>query len=148
MSHGVVERRQRQPRVLVGPETPAEDPPRVAIHDDGQVAPGPAHLHIGDVADPDLIWSRGQAIELAVGDAGKEPVQAGNSSVELHRPGPQPRLAHESLDPPPADPRTGSPERLVNPEAPIRPATGFEQRPDVPDGRSRPGAATRSSRHG
>src|SRR5439155_5186363 len=77
---------------------------------------------------PDLVRPRGQAIELAVGDAGKESVQPGHPAVELHRPGPQARRAHQPLDPPPTAPRAGGPEALVDPRAAIRPATGLEQR--------------------
>jgi hypothetical protein len=73
MDDGVVERPERQPCILLRPQAPAQDAPGIAIHDHGQVAPGASHLQIRDVSHPDLIRPRGQAVELAVGNAGKEP---------------------------------------------------------------------------
>ena len=60
---GMVERPERQPRILLRPQAPAQDAPGVAIHDHGQVPPRARHLQIREVADPDLIRPRGQAIE-------------------------------------------------------------------------------------
>jgi hypothetical protein len=68
------------------------------------------HLHVA----PTLM-----AVELAVGNAGKEPVQPRNPPVEFHRPSPQPRLAHEPLHTPPAHPLAGRNERPVDPRTAI-----------------------------
>jgi hypothetical protein len=51
---GAIERRQREPHVFGRAEAPTDDPPRVAIHDNGQVPPGAGDLQVRDVADPDL----------------------------------------------------------------------------------------------
>jgi len=72
-----VEGGQREARVLGGAEAPAEDPARIAVHDDGEIAPGAPDFQIGDIADPDLVRLRRQAIVLTVGDAGEEAVQPG-----------------------------------------------------------------------
>src|SRR6266498_3323332 len=86
-----------------------------------EIAPCPADLQIGDVPHPDLIRTRGQAIELAVGDAREEGVQPRNGPIQLRGSGAQARLAHKPRDPPPADPRAGGAESLVDPGAAIRP---------------------------
>jgi hypothetical protein len=77
MEDGAVERRESQARIFGRAEAPADDPPRVAIHDDGQVPPGGGDRQIRDVADPDLIRDGGESIELAIGDASEEAVQPG-----------------------------------------------------------------------
>src|SRR5439155_21772050 len=111
-------------------QAPAEDPARVSIQDHGQVPPGAADLQIGEVANPDLIGRRRQAIELAIGNAGKEPVQPGNAPVERSRPGAQPRLAHEPPNAPAADPDPGRAQRAMNARAAIGPSAPVEGRPD------------------
>ena len=72
---GMVEGGQGQPRILVAAQTPPDDPARVAIHHDGEIAPRPADLQIRDVAHSGLIRARGHAIELAVGEACEERMQ-------------------------------------------------------------------------
>ena len=126
MGDGMVERPERQPCILLRPQAPAQDAPGVAIHDHRQVPPGARHLQIRDVADPDLIRPRGQAIELAIGNAGKEPVEPRNPAVELHRPGPQPGLAHEPLHAPAAHPLPDRDERPVDSRTAIRPPALLE----------------------
>ncbi len=87
LAHRVVERGEGEPDVARGAEAPADDTTGVTIHDDGQVAPGPGDLQVRDVADPHLIASGGDTIELTVGDARKEPVQPRNAPIERHGPG-------------------------------------------------------------
>jgi len=135
MEHCVIERRQCEARVFGRAQAPAQDPARVAIQDHGQVAPRAADLQVGDVADPDLIRRRRQTVELAIGNAGKEPVQAGNAPVELGRPGAQPRLAHEPPDAPAADPDAGRAQRAMDSRAAIGPSAPVEDLPDRVDGR-------------
>src|SRR5262245_5761389 len=131
IAHRMVERRKRQARVLRGPETPADDAPGVAIHHNGEVAPRAADLQVRDVAHPDLIGARGHPIELTVGNAGEEPVQARDAPVELHRAGPQPGLPHESGDAPTADPDGGAGECVEHPGAAIGTAAALEDRLDL-----------------
>jgi len=76
-----------EPDVARVDDAPADDTTGVTIHDDGQVAPGPGDLQVRDVADPHLIASGGDTIELTVGDARKEPVQPRNAPIERHGPG-------------------------------------------------------------
>src|SRR5262249_35133830 len=95
MEDGAVEGREGQPRIFGRPEAPPEDSSRVTVHDDGQVPPDAGDLEEGDVAAPHLSGSRGQALELAVGNAGKEAVQPRDPTIELGCPRAQPRLAHE-----------------------------------------------------
>jgi len=55
MEDRAVKGTQREVRVLGCAETPAENPARVAVHDDGEIAPGAPDFQIGDVADQ--TWS-------------------------------------------------------------------------------------------
>jgi len=75
MVDGVVERGQRQPGIPVAAHAPPHDPPRVAIHHHGQIAPRRADLQIRDVPHPHLVWARGHTSELAVRHAREERVQ-------------------------------------------------------------------------
>src|SRR5215471_3678028 len=129
--HSAVERRKRQPRVSRGPETPADDAAGVAIHHDREVAPRTADLQVREIAHPDLIGSRGQSIELMVGNAGEEPVQARDAPVEVHRAGPQAGLAHEPGDASTADPDAGAGQRVEHPRTAIGAAAALEDRLDL-----------------
>src|SRR5262245_52504268 len=120
MADGTVEGRQREAGVLGGAEAPAEDPARVAVHDDGEIAPGAIDFQIGDVADPDLIRPRRQAIKLAVGDARKEPVKPWDATIELQRAGSEARLTQEATDTSSAHPHPCSGERALDPRSPVR----------------------------
>src|SRR5258706_10899759 len=131
MEDGAIERRQRKASVFARAETPADDPPRVTVHHDGQVGPGPGDLHVRDVTDPDLIRSRGQELELAVGDAGEKPVQARNPAIELGHSRTQPRLAHEPSDAASADRRARRDERTVDPGTAVRAPTALEDPSDL-----------------
>ena len=67
-------------------------------------------------------WSRGsgQTIELAVGDAREEAVQAGEAAIDLPRPGPQARGTHEASNAPDAHPHAGGGEGMVDAGAAVR----------------------------
>src|SRR5256885_4974872 len=99
MEDRAVKGTQREVRVLGCAETPAENPARVAIHDDGEIAPGAPDFQIGDVADPDLVWPRRQAIELAVWDAGEEAVQPWDAPIKLQGASEEARLVQEPAGP-------------------------------------------------
>ena len=90
---------------------------------------GAADFQVRDVADPDLIGRRRQAIELAIGNAGKELGHAGDAPVELGRPGAQPGLAHEPPDGRRLT-RTLAARSAMDPRAAIRPAAPVEDLPD------------------
>jgi hypothetical protein len=79
------------------------------------------NFQVGEVADPDLIRRRGQAIELAVEDARKEPVQPGHAAIELQRAGAEARLAQEPTDAPAAHPHARGGEGAVDPGLPYVP---------------------------
>ena len=130
MDHGVIERRQGEARVFGPAQAPAQDPARVAIEDHGQVPPAVADLQVGNVANPDLIGRRRQAIQLAIGNARKESVQTRHAPVERGRPGAQPRLAHEPSDAPAADADPGRAQCAMDPRAAIGPSAPVEDRSD------------------
>src|SRR5262245_38484073 len=126
MADGAVEGREREAGVFGGAKAPAEDPAGVPVHDDGEIAPGATDSQIGDVADPHLIRPRRQAIELAVGDARKEPVKPRDAAIELQRAGPEAGLAQEPADAAPAHPHARGGERAVDPRSSVR-ATAAEE---------------------
>src|SRR5262249_34567606 len=153
MEDSAVKGPQREVRVLGSAEAPAENPARVAVHDDGEIAPGPSDFQIGDVADPDLVRPRRQAIELAVGDAREEAVQSRNAPVQLQGAGSEPRLAQEPSNASSAHPPASSGEGAMDARAPVRAAAAGEGGLDLLEqgsilalARARaPLAATRSS---
>src|SRR5262249_13458653 len=131
LPHRVVESGEGQPDIFGRSETPAENAARVAVHDDGQVPPGPADLEIGDVAHPDLIRRHRQTIDLAIRDAREERVQAGNSAIEVARPRPKAIHAHQSGDPSTADPHPRRGERVVDARAAVGAAAASEHGLDL-----------------
>jgi hypothetical protein len=102
----VIERGQGEAGVFGRAEAPADDATGVAIHHDREVLPAGGDFQVGDVTDPDLIRPCGQAVELAIVDARKEPVQPGDAAIELQRAGAETRLAQEPADASAAHPHT------------------------------------------
>ena len=88
---------------------------------DPRPAGAPAHLQVGDVADPDLIRPRDQAIELAVGNTGERTRGAPGSVGRAYRAGPEapPRMSRSTRRRLTLVPAL---RRLMDPRAAIRPA--------------------------
>jgi hypothetical protein len=78
-----------------------------------------------------VIGSCGQPIELTVGNAAEEPVQARDAPVEFHRAAPQASLAHEAGDASTADPDAGADQRVEHPRTAIGAAAALEDRLDL-----------------
>src|SRR3990170_6726411 len=62
---GAIERGQRQGQVAPRRQAPTENAARIAIHDDGEVAPLAGALHVRHIAHPDLVGCRGVYVQHA-----------------------------------------------------------------------------------
>lgn len=115
---------------LLPTQRPTEQALRVAVHDDGQVAPLAVDLEIGHIADPHLIDARHHRLAERVLDAGEEPANAGLSRIQRRRAGHDAVFTHQPLDPPPANRFPRTLQLSMNARAPIRFIARTESRLD------------------
>ncbi len=107
-THGCIEDSARQAGIAGAAEPPSEHPTGALVQHDGEKAPPTTDWEIGDVADPDLIGTRGDAGPQAVGMLAVEPMQPRIRAVDLHDPRAQTGGAHQARYPASAD---GTPRR-------------------------------------
>src|SRR2546430_14252384 len=97
-THGCIEDSARQAGIAGAAEPPSEHPTGALVQHDGEKAPPTTDWEIGDVADPDLIGTRGDAGPQAAGMLAVEPMQPRIRAVDLHDPraqtGGSPQGAH------------------------------------------------------
>lgn len=80
----IVERTHRELRILVRPQRPAHDSPRVAVHHRRQIAPAPVQSQIRDVAHPYLVGAADLEPVHPIQDALEEIVRPRVRMVDLH----------------------------------------------------------------
>jgi hypothetical protein len=121
----------RQARRLLLTQRPADDAPRLAVHDRGQVTPFTASFQVGDVADPDLVGpSYFLSMDLAVRTREEAP-QARLAAVQVGAAGPDAVISHDSLGSTTADGFVVSFESGVDARAAIGLAAVREGLPDL-----------------
>ena len=72
-----------QCRGLLSTVRPAQDPPRVSIHDGGQLAPFSSRFQVSDITHPDLVGATDLELVRFILATGEELTQARQSPVEL-----------------------------------------------------------------
>ena len=78
----LVKGRPCQADAAPAPEAPTEDPPRMLVHDNGQVAPTTRNRQVRDIADPHLVRLLCSMLPEEVGITREDAVQAGLGFID------------------------------------------------------------------
>lgn len=128
---GLVQGGTCQRHVASRSELPADDPPRVSVHDHGQIAPASGAPEVGDVADPDLVGRCRLELEDAVRDRTEEPSDARCPPVEASRAGLHALVTHQPHHALASDTHTLASEHGMDPWAAVRSSARLEDLVDA-----------------